>query len=75
MTYELKSEITMIDEENSSIVDTGARVYYILKHIVYDKPNERESYVLGSFMLEILQDISMNAEGVDNVIRGLMDKS
>ena len=67
----IKEQLEMIDEETYSINFTAMRIYYILKHIVYDRPKPKERIFWEKFLLELIQDIKTNAEGVDNVLRGI----
>ena len=47
----LEEQLEMIDEENCCINDNVLRIYYILKHLIYNEPKPKEFFVLGKFLL------------------------
>ena len=70
----IKEQLEMINEENGSIISNELRIYYILRHLVYDEPEERELFILGEFLLELIENIRTNAVSIDNVLDGLLDR-
>jgi len=68
----LKKRLEMIQDENNCILDNQLRIHYILNHIVYDELKPREIFVLGEFLLELLENIKTNSEGIENILRGLL---
>ncbi len=65
---ELKERLKMIEEENDCINHTILGIEYILRHLVYDEPEQNERVILGEFILQLVQDIKLNVEGVGNVV-------
>ena len=67
-----QEQLEKINEENCSILDNDLRIYYILKHIVYDEPETRELFILGELMLKISENIRKSAKGIDDILFGLL---
>lgn len=72
-SYGTKRTIKNDKIENDCINYIILGIEYILRHLVYDEPKQCERVMLGEFILQLVQDIKLNVEGVGNVVDYLIN--